>query len=508
MPKADSIQTLWIPEKPNVAREVVAALKRVKGARVLNQASAPSDGIYHLSSGDSVTCCFSGHTLSMLPPSRYLTREQNGNVMGSLPLVPKEFLYEPKPETDKTGAIKKGKDGKPAPNKRFQKLKEWVLAAEKVVNACDIDREGQLIFDEILRFCGRDPYASDIQRAKIVSMTEDAMNHTIANLDQNGAPAWHQRGDSALTRQKMDWLLGMNASMAYQVVTGIRTMSAGRVQTPVLAIVVLRDLAIERFKPQVYYVPIVIMPDGTRMRWDRREGAESETGFDPNGRIIDVILAQNIVSRIQSGLAGRVSAAKIENKSVPPPLPFSMGSLQSTASREHGFTVSEVTKAAQSLYERYKAITYVGTDCRFLPEDMHPQAGDVLSGLAERFSKEVSGAHPELKSRAFSNKSMGDAEHHAIIPTGETARLSQATSIELAVFSTIARRYIAQFYPNHRYQVANVTALFDRDEFKASSKRIAEAGWKEIEGDPDEEGGEQNGKPSRPAPQEAGKDHA
>src|SRR3546814_1584478 len=78
-------------------------------------------------------------------------------------------------------------------------------------------------------------------------------------------------------RQKMDWLLGMNASMAMQQLTGIRTMSVGRVQTPVLAMVVLRDLEIDSFRKQVFYVPVIHLADGTQLRWEKREEDRKST---------------------------------------------------------------------------------------------------------------------------------------------------------------------------------------------------------------------------------------
>jgi len=492
-----SVDTLWIPEKPNVARQLVEALCRVRRASLTNRDSAGKEGIFRLSSGD-VVCSVFGHMLTMLPPSRYLTREQNAAPMEVLPLIPNPFKFEPKSETDKEGKVRKGKDGKPMPARRFEQLRDLILQAKTLVNACDIDREGQLIFDELVRFVGRDPYAPDVKRTSIVSMTEEALDEAVRAIEPNNDPKWMRRGASAETRQKMDWLLGMNASMAYQVVTGVRTMSVGRVQTPVLAIVVLRDMAIESFKPQAYYVPVIIMADGTRLKWELRHGAENQPGFDPNGRIIDPNLARAIVAQIQSGLAGEVSAAKIEDKSEAPPLPFSMGSLQSGAAKAHGLSVAEVTKAAQNLYEKHKAITYVGTDCRFLPEAMHEKGYEIIAALAEQFKVVATGANPKIKSKAFSDAKMGDSEHYAIIPTGVMPHFGPSERAERGVFETISKRYLAQFYPDHKYQTAAVAMRFGDDEFRASSKRVLENGWRDVEGD--QESGAAKTRPTGEAP--------
>ena len=475
---ANKIDTLWIPEKPSVAKELTAAIARVKRAQVTNRATSSKDGYYQLSSGD-VVCSVFGHMLQMLPPHRYFTKEQNSDPMPYLPLIPNPFKMEPSPERNKDGSIQE-RNGKPVVSKRFTLLEKFIKQAKTIVNGCDIDREGQLIFDELLEYVGRDPYGPDIKRASIVSMTPEALDEAVIKLDLNKEKKWELRGKAAATRQKMDWLLGMNASMAYQAVTGIRSMSVGRVQTPVLAMVVRRDLEIENFKPQTYYIPVVIMADGTRMRWEKRHGAEGQPGFDPNGRIIDKSLAEGIVAQIKSGLSGEVTIAKQEEKVEAPPLPFSMGSLQSEASRRHGLTVAQVTKAAQNLYEKHKAITYVGTDCRFLPEKMHNDATTILKSLSDRFKVQAAGANPKLKSKAFNDNKID--EHFAIIPTGTLPSLGASEHAERLVFETIATRYMAQFYPDYRALSATLAVVFGKDEFRATASKDLQLGWKEIEG--------------------------
>lgn len=475
---ANKIETLWIPEKPSVAKELAAAITRVKSARVVNSASVMKDGYYMLSSGDAV-CSVFGHMLQMVPPNRYFTKEQNADPMPHLPLIPDPFKMEPSPERNKDGSVQE-RNGKPVVSKRFTLLEKLIKQADIIVNGCDIDREGQLIFDEILEYVGRDPYGPKIKRTSIVSMTPEALDEAVRKLDQNSEKKWELRGGAAATRQKMDWLLGMNASMAYQAVTGIRSMSVGRVQTPVLAMVVRRDLEIENFKPQTYYIPVIIMADGTRMRWEKRHDAEGQPGFDPNGRIIDKALAEAIVSQIRSGLPGTVTVAKQEEKSESPPMPFSMGSLQSEASRRHGITVAQVTKAAQNLYEKHKAITYVGTDCRFLPEKMHDDATSILKGISDQFKVQAAGANPKIKSKAFNDKKVD--EHFAIVPTGKLPSLSASESAERMVFETIATRYMAQFYPDYRALTATLAIVFGKDEFRATASKDLELGWKQVEG--------------------------
>lgn len=491
----NKINRLWIPEKPSVAKNLVGALEAI-GAKVVNRSSAGKDGFTRHSNGD-VVCSVFGHMLTMLPPSHYLTKEQNADPINSLPLIPNPFKFEPKPEVTKAQKVMM-RNGKPVPSARFVLLEKLIKQAKELVNACDIDREGQLIFDELLEFVGIDPYASNVYRAVLVSNTPEALHKTITELEPNGDPKWRLRSDAAQTRQKLDWLLGMNASMAYQSVTGIRTMSVGRVQTPVLAMVVRRDLEIENFVPQAYYVPVVILSDGTRLRWEKRHGAEGQPGFDPNGRIIDKGLAQAIVNAIMNGQSGEVRVAESKERSSAPPLPFSMGTLQAHVARRHGLTVAQVTKAAQSLYEKHKAITYVGTDCQYLPEDMHGDATDLLAKLSKTTAyKEIAtGANPALRSRAFNDKKVD--EHFAIIPTSVLPP-NDISEAERAVYDAVSRRYMAQFYPNYKALTASLHVIFGQDEFRASAKKDLERGWKIAEGITQDEDDEEDAENQSPA---------
>ena len=491
---SSKIETLWIPEKPSVAKELAAALTKVRNAKITNSSTAVSDGYYMLSSGDAV-CSVFGHMLQMLPPSRYLTKEQNADLMSVLPLIPDPFKFEPSYERNRDGTTQM-KNGKPVVSRRFELLQKLCKQAKTIVNACDIDREGQLIFDELIAHFGRNPHEKQVHRASIVSMTPEALQQSARDLDPNGDKKWAQRGQAAATRQKMDWLLGMNASMAYQVVTNIRSMSVGRVQTPVLAMVVRRDIEIETFRPQTYFVPVIVLADGTKIRWEKRHESEGQPGFDANGRIIDQAVAQSIVDQIKAGLQGSVTVATQDEKKESPPLPFSMGSLQSEAAKQHGLTVAEVTKAAQHLYERHKAITYVGTDCRYMPEAMHDQAPKILGALATQFNSQVAGADPQIKSKAFNDKKID--EHFAIVPTGTLPNLGPAERAEKCVFETIVKRYLAQFYPDYRAKTASLIVMFGKDEFRANASKDIDLGWKTIDGTTSKGGKGENDEDAKP----------
>lgn len=465
------IERLWIPEKPSVGKDIVHALVRTKRAKVLNAKSVVADGYFALDTGD-VVCPLFGHMLVMLPPSAYLTKEQNvGNYFEFLPLIPQPFKFEPKPDVDEKGKLR--------PPKRFNLIGELSKKAGQIVNACDIDREGQLIFDEMFLYWGFDPADSRFLRAKITSKAESDLDRSVTALEKNGAEHWVRQRMAANARQVMDWLLGMNGSMAYQQLTGIKTMSVGRVQSPVLAMVVLRDLAIQTFKPQAYYVPVVTLADGTVLRWEKRKDAAGTAGFDAAGRLTDKSLATGVVGAIKAGARGTVAVASTKVERENPPLPFSMGRLQATASKQHGLSVEQVTKAAQNLYEKHKAITYVGTDCEYLPSAMHTDAPAVIAQLASVFPGKCAKAEAGRKSRAFDDGKVD--EHFAIIPTGQVPALSDSEYAERAVYETVVTRYLAQFYPAYEYEKTSLVVMFGPDEFRASARRDLVLGWRELE---------------------------
>jgi DNA topoisomerase-3 len=289
---------------------------------------------------------------------------------------------------------------------------------------------------------------------------------------------------------------GMNFSMVAQAQHRQPKTSVGRVQTPVLAMVDRRDREIETFRAVDYFVPVVTLKDGTVLRWTHREGCEGAQGFDAEGRITSEAIARQIVAQINAGLQGSISKVRVTEHSEKPPLPYSLGTLQATASRELGLTVAEVGDLASSLYRNHKAISYVGTDCKFLPTSMHSEAGKVLRALSAVFPKLAPGADPKIKSAAFDDSKLD--EHFAIIPTGEIPK--GASAQEMGVFRVVSRRFLAQFYPDFVYRRHQVDAVFGADGFRSDRREVLRKGWRDVE-----EVDEQDG-PEGPAAHDRDKD--
>lgn len=477
----DTVERLWITEKPAMAKSLAAGLSVAYGATILNAKEAGREGCYRMSNGDAVGYFF-GHMIELATPDAYLTPEQDkGNAFDYLPLYPKSFIHVPKAErAPGQAAPKRDRSGKPVPSQQFQRMAEWARQSREIVNAGDTDREGQLIVDEFLQFIGIDPsgQGKPVWRLALQNPDEVEIARLIgAGLERNSDPRWVRKTQAAFARQTGDWAFGMTASRAMRQVTGFARMSVGRVQTPTLWIAVERERQITGFKPVDYFVPVIVLADGTRMRWFHREGCEGTPGFDEEGRIVSEPLARQIVASIMGQNNGHVSLASAEKKYIAPPLPFSLGKLQSTASRRYGMSLKEVTKAAQALYEKHKMITYVGTDCQYLPTSMLKDAHDTVAGLSQMYSREAMGANLKLQSKAW-NDAKTD-EHFAIAPTGKIS--SGLDAAERNVFEAVSRRFLAQFYPNHEFTAMRLETTFGQDQFEVAGKEVTRNGWKDAE---------------------------
>lgn len=467
--------TLILAEKPSVARDIAAFLASRQGGKYQSE-----DGAYVLPNGDKVSYTV-GHIIAMEMPDAYLTKEQNmADPLTYLPIVVDKYKFRPRYKMNKDGTPAMRGD-KPVIDPHFTIVEKLLKKADIIVNAGDVGREGQLIMDELFSYVGIDPNAPHIKRVHMVDPSPEGLKKSWDAMELNQLPKWRNVGIAGQCRMEADWDIGMNASRAYQSFLKDRRIALGRVKTPVLNIVSMRCELIETFKSVEYFVPVVTMKDGLVMRWQARKGAEGTPGFDTEGRIISKVVADQIVAKINAGVQGLVVRSESNDKAVKPPLPFSLVKLQSEASKRLGITVAEVTKAAQSLYEKHKLITYVGTECEYLPETMLQEARNIMEGLSPMYNKLMSSANSSKHPRSYSDKGMDGEEHHAIIPKGVLPN-GQLTEEERGVFDIITRRFAAQFYPDYVYSAFAVGVDFEADQFSANAKEVLQPGWKDAEG--------------------------
>lgn len=447
---------LYIAEKPSLARAIANALppKQTKG-----------DGFISLPNGDVVSWCI-GHLLEQAPPEKYNERYKKW-ALDDLPITPNQWQLLPKPKTKKQIAV----------------LRKLIKQATCLVNAGDPDREGQLLVDEVIHYCGvKGSKLASVQRLLVSDLNISAVKKSLSNLRAN--EEFMPLSASALARSRADWLYGMNMTRAYTIL-GQRAgynnvLSVGRVQTPVLGLVVKRDNEINDFVAKPFFEVIATLNTQQQSqfaaKWQPSEACEKYQ--DDEGRVIFRKLAETVVAKTK-GQQATVTHVKKQDKRLNQPLPYNLSSLQIDAAKRFGLTAKQVLDACQALYERHKLITYPRSDNRYLPKGHFSEGPNVIGAVANNdreLTKAANNADSSIKSKAW-NDSKVDA-HHAIIPTSKKLNAASLSNSESKVYQLIARQYLAQFYPVHTFSEQQVIIDIAGGEFKAKAKAINELGWK------------------------------
>lgn len=434
-----------IAEKPSVAHDIARVLKCKDRA----------DG--YLKGENYIVTWAVGHLVTLCEPDEINDQYKKWR-MEDLPILPEKIP---------TKVINKTKS-------QFSVIKKLINApeTEKLICATDAGREGELIFRYIYH---QAKCKKPFDRLWISSMTDEAIKEGFATL--KSGTAYDNLFASAKCRSEADWLVGMNASRAFTLRFNV-LLSIGRVQTPTLAILVKRYKEIADFKPKEYHTLMASF------------GAYSGLWFDPsvenekiNQRIPDAQTAQKIAKEVKGNIA-TVQDVQVESKKDLPPQLYDLTSLQREANKKLGFTADKTLKVAQELYEKWKAITYPRTDSRYLPMDMIGRAKLTLQKLPASFQPFVTnipwkedGKLPFSK-RVFDNAKVSD--HHAIIPTPQTAPLDKLPPDAAKLFDMIARRTIAAFYPAHEYDQTKIITTCQGHSFRSSGKSVRINGWKDV----------------------------
>lgn len=420
-----------LAEKPSVGRDL---------ARVLG-ATSRHEG-YLEGNGYMVTWAY-GHLVELEEPESYDPALKSWN-LASLPFLPDPFKL-------KVSSAKGVKQ-------QFAVIKKLMKAAEAIVCATDAGREGELIFRYIVRLCGCEKKPT--QRLWISSLTDSAIKEGFRNLKP--IKEYDNLAAAASCRSQADWVVGLNATRAYTVLHshGRGVLSVGRVQTPVLALIVKRDHEIKNFKPEDYWE-----------LWTTYRAVKFKHQQD---RFKTKDTAQLLCDKVA---ADQFTIVRIEEKSTsqPPPQLFDLTELQRTMNRLHGYSAMQTLEIAQTLYER-KFISYPRTDSRYLGEDLYPQCEGILISLNGHFSEKIAPLNLKQlsKSKRFFDGSKV-TDHHAIIPTGQNA--AGLTLQENVVYQAIAIRFIAIFYPNCEKAHTTVHGEASQESFKAKGTRILKPGW-------------------------------
>ncbi|MCK9325081.1 MAG: DNA topoisomerase 3 [Bacteroidales bacterium] len=421
---------LIIAEKPSVAKSIASALGVKSGA----------DGSFQ-GNGYIVSWCV-GHLVSPMDAAGYNDNFKKWRY-DDLPILPEPFRY----------VIAPGKEA------AFENLRTLMNRpdVDTVVNACDAGREGELIFRLVYEMTGCN---KPIQRLWISSMEDSAIREGMSDL-RPGAE-YDALYQSALCRQKADWLVGINATRLFSVLYH-RTLNVGRVQTPTLAMLAEREAKTMMFRKEKYH--------HVRLKVN---GVETVSE-----KIVSPEDAENVKTACADRSAVCVSVKREQKKEQPPKL-YDLTTLQREANRIFGYTAKQTLDYAQSLYEK-KLLTYPRTDSRYLTSDMAETASCVihLAAKVPPFDK-CSSFYP-LVELMVSDKDVTD--HHAIIPTMETekADISALPVGERNLFLLVCCRLLCASAEPFHYE--NVTTSFEcgGHTFTAKGKHILSEGWREIE---------------------------
>ncbi|HAT2713254.1 TPA: DNA topoisomerase III [Aeromonas hydrophila] len=459
---------LFIAEKPSLGRAI---------ADVLPKPHKKGDGFIETAQGDVVTWCI-GHLLEQAEPDAYDAAYKQWR-MESLPIIPSQWQLVAKPKTKTQLTV----------------IKRLLKQADCVVNAGDPDREGQLLVDEVIDFLGYGK-TRPVLRCLISDLNPPAVRRALDKLRDN--KEFVPLAVSALARSRADWLYGINMTRAYTLLGRkggcSELLSVGRVQTPLLGLVVRRDLEIEAFVPKPFFEVLAHLQTEGNERFSAK-WLPSEACLpwqDEEGRVLNRALAAKVVERIQ-GQPALVEEVEEQARKQAAPLPYNLSSLQIDAAKRFGMDAKRVLDICQGLYERHKLITYPRSDSRHLPSDHFNRAGQVrgaIASTAPALAKAVSEADGKIRSKAW-NDSKVDA-HHAIIPTEKQGNPATLGVDEAKLYGLIARQYLLQFYPPFEYNDSKVLLRIAGGLFQAKARRILKAGWKAllgVEEDDEEEAG-------------------
>jgi DNA topoisomerase-3 len=449
---------LFIAEKPSLARAIV---------EVLPKPHKKYDGYIEAGNGDVVTWCI-GHLLEQATPEDYDAKYKKW-LVEHLPIIPLQWQLKPKPKT----------------RKQLSVIKKLIKQADILVNSGDADREGQILVDEVISYSGASKTKIDnALRCLISDMNFTAVKKSVANLKTN--KTFIPLAVSALGRARADWLYGLNMTRLCTLQgqkSGYRgVLSIGRVQTPILGLVVNRDIEIDNFVSKPFYEVIANITNnkGEKYQGKWKPSSACEPYMDEENRVLSKQLTLKVIQRIKDK-AGQITKVSENKKKQLAPLPFSLSALQIAAAKAFGMSAKQVLDTAQQLYEKHKLITYPRSDCQYLPlEHLHEVAAvtNAIGQVSQKLALCLEDADLTIKSRAWNNTKVG--AHHAIIPTAKNRPTGTLSSFEGQIYDLVARQYIAQFYPHFEYSEKQIDTVIEGGLFISKQKDVINMGWKRL----------------------------
>ncbi|MCD8339062.1 MAG: DNA topoisomerase III, partial [Burkholderiales bacterium] len=459
-------KTLVIAEKPSVAADIAKALGGVK--KVTD----------YYEGDDYVIASAVGHLLEIKAPEEYEVQRGKWN-LDNLPVIPPYFDLEPIKKTEA----------------RLKSLAKLIKRkdVDKIINACDAGREGELIFRYIIDSVKT---KKTLERLWLQSMTKQSILSAFQHLRTDAE--MKNLADAAKSRSEADWLVGINGTRAMTAFNsqgrGFFLTTVGRVQTPTLALVVKREAEIQGFKPKDYwevhadFAAASGLYPGRYINPDFKK--DPKDPFKKADRLWNAEDAQAIVDKCKNGHGVVTEESKPTTSSCP--ALYDLTSLQRDANNRFGFSAKTTLSIAQALYEKHKVLTYPRTDARALPNDYVPTVKDTMRMLQQtqwsKFATEVldnNWVKPVKK--IFDNSKISD--HFAIIPTTQTPPAS-LSDVEQKIYDLVVKRFLAVFFPPAQYKQITRKTIVSGYTFLSEGKVLQSPGWLAVygrgAGNPDE----------------------
>lgn len=427
-----------LAEKPSVGREIARVLK-----------CKNNKGSYIEGNGYIVTWAL-GHLVGLMDPEGYGDKYKKWS-METLPMLPKPM---------KLTVLKKT-------SKQYNEVKKQLLRndVDEIIIATDAGREGELVARWIIDKSG---VRKKIKRLWISSQTDKAIMDGFKNLKDGRA--YDNLYKAAVCRAEADWLVGLNVTRALTCKYNAQ-LSAGRVQSPTLAMIVNREEEIKNFKPEYYY-NLKALTDRFTLSWVSPKG---------NTNIFKEEVAKSILDKTKNSTGEVVDITKSRKKKYSPAL-YDLTELQRDANRIWGYSAKQTLNIMQRLYENYKLLTYPRTDSRYISSDILPTIPDRLKGISVGEYRAY--ADRLLKQGVKGNKSFVDnskvSDHHAIIPTEEKLNLGILSSEEKNIYNLVVKRFLSVMLPPYEYEQTTIKVNINGEIFLAKGNTTLEKGWKAL----------------------------
>lgn len=450
-----------LAEKPSVARDI---------ARVLGANESHKDKGFISGNGYAITWAF-GHLVEIAQPEAMNQSWGKPWKAESLPLTPTSWRYEVLPDKQA----------------QFENIRKLFNDGEtsEIICATDAGREGELIFRLIYDQAG---CTKPVRRLWISSLTDEAIKAGFANLKPSSE--FEPLAAAASCRQRADWMYGLSLTRAFSL-HNRAFLSAGRVQTPTLALVVRRDAEIADFKPSNFYEL------HSRFASDSSPFAARYIDSEGEYELPTLAKAESLKSQVDPIPHGIVRKVTKTEKHIAAPALFDLVTLQKESNRIHGYTAQETLNITQELYES-KLVSYPRTESRHLSTTMLGELPGVLSALASTitYSDHAKNAQRALEAGLrLSKRYVDDAkltDHHAIIPT--STKPASLSDRQRNIYDLIARRFLAVFYPDQLRAESEILIAVGDHTFRSFGSYVTQPGWTVVQTDPDQ--------PSKPEEEE------